>query len=97
MIANRLRDSLIAIGLSLGMALTATAAPLRLLVWINGDKVYNGLQNIGDAFTKVSGVAVLFQHPEDAPGKFQQAAGAGKGPDIFCCRMTASVNGRNPG
>jgi maltose/maltodextrin transport system substrate-binding protein len=84
MIANRSRAALIAIGLSLGMALTATAAPLRLLVWINGDKAYNGLQKIGDAFTKVSGVAVLVQHPEDAPGKFQQAAGAGKGPDIFC-------------
>jgi maltose/maltodextrin transport system substrate-binding protein len=84
MIANRLSAALIAIGLSLGMALTATAAPLRLLVWINGDKAYNGLQKIGDAFTKVSGVAVLVQHPEDAPGKFQQAAGAGKGPDIFC-------------
>ena len=24
------------------------------------------------------------EHPEDAPGKFQQAAAAGKGPDIFC-------------
>ena len=24
------------------------------------------------------------QHPEGAPEKFQQAVGAGKGPDIFC-------------
>jgi maltose/maltodextrin transport system substrate-binding protein len=56
----------------------------RLLVWINGDKAYNGLQKVGDAFTRVSGVPVLVQHPEDAPGKFQQAVGAGKGPDIFC-------------
>ena len=57
---------------------------LNLLVWINGDKGYNGLQKVGDAFTKKSGVTVLVQHPEDAPSKFQQAAGAGKGPDIFC-------------
>jgi maltose/maltodextrin transport system substrate-binding protein len=55
-----------------------------LLIWINGDKGYNGLQKVGDAFTKVSGVPVVVQHPEGAPDKFQSAAGAGKGPDIFC-------------
>jgi maltose/maltodextrin transport system substrate-binding protein len=57
---------------------------LRLLVWINGDKGYNGLQKVGDRFAKESGVDVVVQHPEGAPDKFQQAAGAGKGPDIFC-------------
>ena len=57
---------------------------LKLLVWINGDKGYNGLQKVGDAFTKISGVQVVVQHPEGATDKFQAAAGAGKGPDIFC-------------
>jgi maltose/maltodextrin transport system substrate-binding protein len=61
----------------------AQSAP-RLLVWINGDKGYNGLQKVGDAFEKLSGVKVVVQHPEGAPDKFQSAAGAGKGPDIFC-------------
>ena len=56
----------------------------KLLVWINGDKGYNGLQKVGDAFAKKSGIPVSVEHPEDAPGKFQQAAAAGKGPDIFC-------------
>jgi len=56
----------------------------KLLVWINGDKGYNGLQKVGDAFAKSSGVPVTVEHPEDATGKFQQAAAAGKGPDIFC-------------
>ncbi len=65
-------------------AATDSAAPLKLLIWINGDKGYTGLQKVGDAFTKVSGVEVKVQHPEAAPEKFQQAAGAGKGPDIFC-------------
>jgi maltose/maltodextrin transport system substrate-binding protein len=69
-------------------ALICSAAPakddLKLLVWINGDKGYNGLQRVGDAFEKLSGVRVEVQHPEGAPEKFQQAAGAGKGPDIFC-------------
>ncbi|MFN7694289.1 MAG: maltose/maltodextrin ABC transporter substrate-binding protein MalE [Burkholderiales bacterium] len=57
---------------------------LNLLVWINGDKGYNGLQRVGDAFEKATGVRVEVQHPEGAPEKFQQAAGAGTGPDIFC-------------
>lgn len=63
---------------------SAHTPPPRLLVWINGDKGYNGLQKVGDAFTRVSGVPVVVQHPEGAPDKFQSAAGAGKGPDIFC-------------
>ncbi|MDE2300335.1 MAG: maltose/maltodextrin ABC transporter substrate-binding protein MalE [Burkholderiales bacterium] len=56
----------------------------KLLVWINGDKGYNGLQKIGDAFAKKTGIPVTVEHPEDAPSKFQQAAAAGKGPDVFC-------------
>ncbi|MCV2370863.1 maltose/maltodextrin ABC transporter substrate-binding protein MalE [Roseateles oligotrophus] len=56
----------------------------KLLVWINGDKAYTGLQQVGDAFTKASGVKVVVEHPVDATDKFQQAAGAGKGPDVFC-------------
>ncbi len=63
----------------------AFAAPEhRLLVWINGDKGYNGLQKVGDAFTQATGVRVVVQHPEGAPDKFQSAAAAGKGPDIMC-------------
>lgn len=60
------------------------AADLKLLIWINGDKGYNGLQKVGDVFAKKSGVKVTVEHPVDAPSKFQQASGAGKGPDIFC-------------
>ncbi len=60
------------------------AEPLKLLVWINPDKGYNGLQKIGDHYAADTGVQVLVQHPDDAPSKFQAAAGAGKGPDIFC-------------
>lgn len=62
----------------------AADKPPELLVWINGDKGYNGLQKVGDAFERASGVKVVVQHPEGAPDKFQAAAGAGKGPDIFC-------------
>ncbi len=67
-----------------GAAQAQAANPLRLLVWINGDKGYNGLQKVGDEFTRQSGVQVVVQHPEGAPDKFGAAAAAGKGPDIFC-------------
>jgi len=66
------------------LACCAAQAQPRLLVWINGDKGYNGLQKVGDAFTRESGVPVVVQHPEGAPDKFQAAAAAGKGPDIMC-------------
>ncbi len=70
---------------ALGLATAgAHAQDGGLLVWINGDKGYNGLQKVGDEFTKKSGVKVTVEHPEDAPGKFAQAAAAGKGPDVWC-------------
>jgi len=62
----------------------AQAAPLKLLIWINADKGYNGLQKVGHSFEQLSGVKVVVETPEDAPPKFQAAVGAGKGPDIFC-------------
>jgi maltose/maltodextrin transport system substrate-binding protein len=57
---------------------------LRLLVWINGDKGFNGLQKVGDAYTRDTGVPVRVEHPVDAPDKFQAAAAGNRGPDIFC-------------
>jgi maltose/maltodextrin transport system substrate-binding protein len=69
--------------MALSSGLTAAAEPGKLLIWINGDKGYNGLAKVGEEFTKKTGVQVVVEHPEDAPGKFQQAAAAGKGPDIW--------------
>ena len=66
----------------LGTALRA-ADRLPLTIWINGDKGYNGIQKIGNEFTKKTGIKVVVEHPEDAPGKFQQASAEGKGPDIW--------------
>lgn len=73
-----------ALVLATGLTLSARAAePGKLLIWINGDKGYNGLQKVGDEFAKKTGVKVVVEHPEDAPGKFQAAAEEGKGPDIW--------------
>ena len=71
-------------GLMAGVPVAHADSNLKLLVWINADKGYNGLQKVGDLFTAASGVKVKVEHPEGATDKFQQATAAGKGPDIFC-------------
>ena len=55
----------------------------KLLIWINGDKGYDGLQALGDKFTEELGVEVVVEHPESVTDKFQQSAASGDGPDIF--------------
>lgn len=55
----------------------------QLVIWINSDKGYNGLAEIGEQFTRKTGVPVVVEHPQNATNKFQQAASSGKGPDIF--------------
>ncbi|MEN9868524.1 MAG: maltose/maltodextrin transporter substrate-binding protein MalE [Pseudomonadota bacterium] len=82
------KRTLIAAGIALaalgGFGSMAHAAEAgTLLVWINGDKGYDGIAKIGEEFTKKTGVKVVVEHPDDAPAKFQQAAAAGKGPDIW--------------
>ena len=54
-----------------------------LLVWINADKGYNGLQAVGDKFAEETGVEVKVETPDSVTEKFQQEASIGKGPDIF--------------
>jgi maltose/maltodextrin transport system substrate-binding protein len=69
---------------SLLLAATAHAEDKGTLrIWINGDKAFNGLAKVGEKFTKDTGVKVVVEHPQDAPEKFQQAASAKGGPDIF--------------
>ncbi|MDR3427231.1 MULTISPECIES: maltose/maltodextrin ABC transporter substrate-binding protein MalE [Silvimonas] len=59
------------------------AEPGKLVIWINGDKGYDGIAKIGEKFTKETGIQVKVEHPEDAIAKFEQASAAGKGPDIW--------------
>lgn len=85
---SKLTRSLGSIGLVAAATLLA-AAPAHadekgtLLVWINGDKAYNGLAEIGQKFTKATGIKVVVEHPESAPEKFQQAAAAHSGPSVM--------------
>src|SRR5690554_4949655 len=64
-------------------SLSAAFEEGSLLVWINGDKGYDGLQEIGDRFTEELGIEVVVEHPEAVTDKFQQSAATGDGPDIF--------------
>lgn len=81
-----LTATIAATALMLVTGFTATVFALEegeLLVWIGGDKGYRGLTKIGEKFTEEVGIQVTVEYPEDAPNKFQQAAAAGRGPDIF--------------
>ena len=88
MVLSNTRRALIKAGIVLSAlgsvaGIAQAAEPGKLLIWINGDKGYKGLAKVGEEFTKKTGVKVVVEHPEDAPTKFQQAAAAGKGPDIW--------------
>ncbi len=82
---KKLTSTLAASVVAAGMVSTAQAdiEEGKLVVWINGDKGYNGLQEVGDWFTKDSGIPVSVAHPDSVTDKFQQAAATGNGPDIF--------------
>jgi maltose/maltodextrin transport system substrate-binding protein len=58
----------------------APRAPLSVWFTVEGAKA---MRRIGEAFTAATGVDVVIETPDDGPQKFQQAASAGKGPDIY--------------
>lgn len=55
----------------------------KLTIWINNDKGFNGLQAVGDDFTRKTGIKVKVEHFDNAVGKFEEAMAAGNGPDIW--------------
>jgi maltose/maltodextrin transport system substrate-binding protein len=57
--------------------------PGKLTIWINGDKGYNGLAEVGKRFTAETGVPVEVSHPDNVEQRFQQVASSGGGPDIM--------------
>lgn len=54
----------------------------QLTIWINGDKGYNGLAEVGKKFEEDTGVKVTVAFPDGLSEKFPQVAAAGDGPDI---------------
>lgn len=55
----------------------------KLVIWINGDKGYNGLAEVGKKFENDTGIPVLVEHPDKLEEKFAQVASTGDGPDVI--------------
>nr|APA32046.1 MalE-TEV-SuMMV [Synthetic plasmid pTac-TEV-Su] len=55
----------------------------KLVIWINGDKGYYGLAEVGKKFEKDTGIKVTVEHPDKLEEKFPQVAATGDGPDII--------------
>lgn len=55
----------------------------KLVIWINGDKGYNGLADVGKKFEQETGIKVTVEHPDKLEEKFPQVAATGDGPDII--------------
>ncbi len=55
----------------------------QLTIWINGDKGYNGLAEVGKQFEEDTGIKVTVAHPDALQDKFPQTASTGDGPDII--------------
>ncbi|WP_386691706.1 MULTISPECIES: maltose/maltodextrin ABC transporter substrate-binding protein MalE [unclassified Lonepinella] len=72
-----------AAGLVLSTSVVAKMTEGKLVIWINGDKGYNGLAEVGKKFEKDTGVSVLVEHPDKLEEKFSQVASTGDGPDII--------------
>ena len=95
---KKLLSSLIGLA-TLGVACSATAAidEGQLTIWINGDKGYNGLAEVGKKFEAETGIKVTVAHPDQVEVKFQQAAAlmAIMEPDVYMwlglsCRNTST-------
>ncbi|WP_062261487.1 maltose/maltodextrin ABC transporter substrate-binding protein MalE [Endozoicomonas arenosclerae] len=55
----------------------------ELVIWVGGDKAYNGIREIGKEFEEDTGIKVKVEIPENITDRFQQAAASGSGPDIL--------------
>ena len=77
-----LGGTLLGPGVGTTTARAARSASSPLVVWftVEGAK---GMRQIAQDFTRDTGVEVVIETPDEGPAKFQQAAAAGKGPDIY--------------
>ncbi|OOF42195.1 maltose/maltodextrin ABC transporter substrate-binding protein MalE [Rodentibacter trehalosifermentans] len=70
-------------GIVLSSSVMAKMTEGKLVIWINGDKGYNGLAEVGKKFEADTGVSVLVEHPDKLEEKYPQVASTGDGPDII--------------
>ncbi|MRI31893.1 maltose/maltodextrin ABC transporter substrate-binding protein MalE [Endozoicomonas sp. OPT23] len=55
----------------------------ELVLWVGGDKAYNGIREVGKLFEEDTGIKVKVEIPEKITDRFQQSAASGSGPDIL--------------
>ncbi|WP_020581754.1 MULTISPECIES: maltose/maltodextrin ABC transporter substrate-binding protein MalE [Endozoicomonas] len=55
----------------------------ELVIWVGGDKAYNGIREVGKRFEEETGIKVKVEIPQNITDRFQQAASTGAGPDIM--------------
>ncbi|MBM6480607.1 extracellular solute-binding protein, partial [Raoultella ornithinolytica] len=55
----------------------------KQVIWINGDKGYNGLAEDAKKFEKDTGIKDSIEHPDKMEEKLPQVAANGDGPDII--------------
>ncbi|KAE9542037.1 maltose/maltodextrin ABC transporter substrate-binding protein MalE [Ursidibacter maritimus] len=70
-------------GLCLAQGVQAKLVEGQLNIWINADKGYNGLAEVGKKFEQETGVKVVVEHPSKLEELFPQVASTGDGPDII--------------
>ncbi|WGE88688.1 maltose/maltodextrin ABC transporter substrate-binding protein MalE [Actinobacillus arthritidis] len=70
-------------GLCIAQGVNAKIVEGQLNVWINADKGYNGLAEVGKKFEAETGVKVIVEHPSKLEELFPQVASTGDGPDII--------------
>jgi maltose/maltodextrin transport system substrate-binding protein len=70
----------LAAGLGQRRAFGQAQAPLVIWFTVQGAA---GMRRVAERFTAATGVPVVVETPDEGPAKFQQAASAGKGPDIY--------------
>ncbi len=81
-----MKKTLTAVALITAMTSIAAQAAIdegQLTIWINGDKGYNGLAEVGKQFEADTGIKVTVAHPDGLQDKFPQVAATGDGPDII--------------
>ncbi len=67
----------------------------KLVIWINGDKGYNGLAEVGKKFEKDTGIKVSVEHPDKLEEKFPQVGAAATARTSSSGRMTVSAATRS--
>ncbi|MGR5142472.1 maltose/maltodextrin ABC transporter substrate-binding protein MalE [Photobacterium sp. DNB23_23_1] len=83
---KRVMKSFALCSLTAALAFPMAASAMQegeILIWINGDKGYEGLAEVGRQFEEDTGVKVNVQYPDSLEARFQQVAATGGGPDII--------------